>query len=127
MFELLDEYTVLADGSGITPTTADQALVTLAIPERQGVKYYLCHFDIEIEKVTTPVAQTLDIEILNEAVVVKTFNYFPTTDVETVPYSITHPVAKNTSGTITLRLGNANAADVDTTFTVKNVWVAAVG
>jgi hypothetical protein len=127
-FDLLDQYTVLADGSGVTPTTADQVLVTITVPEQKSHKYYWVHFEIEAAMVTTPVVQQLDLEILNDTTIVKTFNYSPgATDVVGIhQLGFQHLVAKNTGGTIVLRLGNAGAADVDTTIKVKNVVVAGV-
>lgn len=129
VFQLLDQYTVLADDSGTTPTTADQVLVTITVPEQKSFKYYWVHFEIQVALVTTPVVQQLDFEILNDASVVKTFNWSPgaTNIVGIHQLGFQHLVAKNTGGTIVLRLGNAGAADVDSTFTVKNVVVAGVG
>lgn len=127
-FDLLDQYTVLADGAGVTPTTADQVLVTLTVPEQKSHKYYWIHFQLEAALVTTPVVQQLDLEILNDATIVKTFNFSPgATDVLGIhQIAFSTLVAKNTKGTISLRLGNAGAADVDTTIKVKNVVVAGV-
>lgn len=127
MFDLLDEYTVVADSSSFLPTTADQTIFSISIPERRGVKYYLLHVDLYITTTGTSQVQILDFEIKNDATVVKTFNYSPKALVDREGYSITFPVAKNTVGTISLQLGNAGTADAQTTIIVKDVWAAAVG
>lgn len=127
VFDLLP-VTVTADGTGLTPTTANQELASIAIPENKSYQYILVHFAIEVAMVTSPVVQQIDLELLNDSTVVKTFNFSPgAVDVVGIQnFSITFPVAKNNSGTISLQLGNAGAADVDTSIMVKAIWAAGV-
>jgi hypothetical protein len=127
-YELLDGTVVIADGSGLTPTTANQTLITIPIPENH-FKYLLVHIDLEIAMVSSPVVQQIDLELINDATVVKTFNFSPgAVDVIGIwDYNIEFPVAKNNSGNIILQLGNAGAADVDTTIKTKGAWVAGIG
>lgn len=127
MFDLLDEYTISADSANFSPTTADQTLFSLNIPERKGLKYYLLHIDLYIATTATSVVQTLDLEIKNDNTIIKTFNYSPKALIDREMYSITYPVAKNTTGSISLQLGNAGSADAQTTVVIKDVWAAAVG
>jgi len=127
VFDLLP-VTVTADGSGLTPTTANQELASIAIPENRSYKYILVHFQVEVAMVSSPVVQQIDLELLNDSTVVKTFNWSAgATDVVGIQdFGITWPVAKNNSGTISLQLGNAAAADVDSSIMIKGIWAAGV-
>jgi hypothetical protein len=127
-FEFLDTMLVTADGSGLTPSTANQTLATIAVPESKSYKFILVHFELEMAMVTSPVVQQLDIELINDATVVKTWNLSPgATDVLGIHnYAFTFPVAKNNSGSIIVQLGNAAGADADTSIKVKLIWAAGV-
>ena len=127
-YELIDSTIVTADGSPLTPTTANQTLATIPIPENH-FKYILVHFEIEIAMVSSPVVQQIDLELINDATVIKTFNFSPgsASVVGIVNYNIELPVAKNNEGDIILQLGNAAAADVDTSIMVKAAWCAGIG
>lgn len=127
VLDILDGTVVTADGTGLTPTTANQTLVTIPIPENH-YKWLIVNIDLEIAMVTTPVVQQIDLELINDSTVIKTFNFSPgATDVLGIwDYNIRFPVQKNNSGNIILQLGNAGAADVDTTIKAKSVFVEGV-
>lgn len=128
-YELLDSTIVSADaGSPLSPTTANQTLATILIPENH-FKYILVHFEMEVAMVTSPVVQAIDLELINNATVVKTFNFSPgAVDVlGIVKFDIEWPVAKNDNGNIILQLGNAATADPDISFKVKGIWCAGIG
>lgn len=128
-YELLDSTIVTADAeTPLAPTTANQTLATILIPENH-FKHILVHIELEIAMVTTPVVQEIDLELINDSTVIKTFNFSPatTTSLGIWPYSIEFPVAKNNEGEIILQLGNAATADPDTSFKVKGIWCAGVG
>jgi hypothetical protein len=128
VFDLLDSTVQVADGTGLTITTANQTLATTTIPESRSYKYVLYNATLEIAMVASPVVQQIDFELLNDAVVVKTFNFSPgAIDVIGITtYHISFPVQKNNSGTLILQLGNAPAVDVDVTIKVKDIWCAGV-
>ena len=128
VFDLLDSTVVTADGTPLTITTANQTLATVTVPESRSYKYVILNATLEIAMVSSPVVQQVDFEILNDATVVKTFNFSPgAIDVIGIwNYHISFPVQKNNSGKIVLQLGNAGAADVDTSIKVKNIWCAGV-
>jgi len=128
-FDLLDSMLVTADSSpALTPSTANQTLATIDVPEGRSYKYILVCCQIEIAKVSSPVVQEVNIEILNDSTVVKTFNWSAqtTSALGIDNLNITWPVAKNNAGTITIQLGNAGAADVDSSFVVKGIWAAGI-
>jgi len=127
VFEIIDGTVVSADGTGLTPTTANQTLCTIPIPENK-YKWLMVSIDLEIAMVASPVVQQIDLELMNDATVIKTFNFSPgAVDViGIVDYNIVWLMQKNNSGSIILQLGNAGAADVDTTIKTKGIWVAGV-
>lgn len=127
-FDILDSTVVTADGTALTPTTSNQTLATITIPENKSFKYILVNIDLEVAMVASPVVQQIDLELINDVTVVKTYNFSPgAVDVIGIQdYNISFPVAKNNSGVIVLQLGNAGSADPDISFKVKSIWCAGV-
>ena len=127
VYEIIDGTVVTADGTGLTPTTSNQTLCTIPIPENK-YRWLMVYIDLEIAMVASPVVQQIDFELINDATVIKTFNFSPgAVDViGIVDYNILFPLQKNNSGNLILQLGNAGAADVDTTIKTKAIWVAGV-
>ena len=127
VFDLLDSTVTTADGTPLTITAANQTLATTTIPESRSYKYVLYNCTLEIAMVASPVVQQIDFEIMNDAAVIKTFNFSPgAVDVIGIwNYHISFPIQKNNSGTIVLQLGNA-AVDPDVSIKVKNIWCAGV-
>lgn len=127
-YELIDSTVSLADGTPLTITTANQTLHTMPIPQN-SFRYLMVHIDLEIAMVASPVVQQIDFELMNDAAVIKTFNFSPgAIDViGIIDYNIQWPVQKNNSGNIILQLGNAPGVDVDTSVKVKGAWATGVG
>lgn len=74
----------------------------------------------------TSVAQTLDLEVLNEAATIETFNVRSTAAIGVFVVPIVVFIRKNNKGTITLRLGNAPGNDAQTAVQIKQASIVGI-
>lgn len=109
----------------ISPTTSDQVLKAWNISENK-FEYLKLEAAVIVTTAAGAIAQTLDLEVLNEAVVVATYTVRTAAAVNVHNVAILVFIKKNNKGTITLRLGNAGSADVNATVQIKQATIAGI-
>lgn len=120
--EIIASSVDLADGTPISPTTANQTIKTWNINENKA-EYIRMNVMLEIERTATSQAQTLNFEVLNGASVAKTINRKTYAQLEFDNVELSVLVKKHDRGVLVLRLGDAGAADAQTTITHKQSYL----